>query len=343
MANTNTIPDPYRDNEANVKNFADHIREKAALEQISVRDMASREISRFRDVTFWVNTQYGGSQLRLRDSDGKVISKLKKGAKINILNSSVALDSPDNDRGQWPDDSHIFVLVEANAADTEAGGKEGEKVQGWVSTEYIQQLGEPEPIPVPEPIPQLIVPIAPLEEKPEEWVYPEAEEEKVIPEPPKPRPDILKPIPEETEKPNSVQAPDKKYVEVPTPPVVPVAPEKSESETREKPNTVQAPDKQYQPVPVPTNTPNTQPTNETEKPNSVQIGTEKPVVEKKKWLFEKFIDANVALYNWVTGDKGIVSKQSTTTTKSGELEVKPTENTNTEIKKEEKGSINIAK
>lgn len=329
MANTPSIvPDPYRDNEAKVINFADHIRETAINEKKTVIQAAEKEIDRFQGVMFWVNTQYGGTQLRLRDGNGKVITKLKPGTQLKIMGDFA--QSMDDDRNKGNPDEHIWVQVEVDAADTEAGGTG--KIKWWVSTEYIKSLSEPVKTEIIEqPI------LDPILDNPESW----GEEVPDVPEPPAPNPDTIKPV-EETEKPNTVQTPDKKYVEVPTPPVVPVAPEKSESETREKPNTVQAPDKQYQPVPVPTNTPNTQPANETEKPNSVQIGTEKPVAEKKKWLFGRFIDANVALYNWVTGDKGIVSKESTTTTKSGELEVKPTENTNTEIKKEEKGSINIA-
>lgn len=41
------------------------------------------------------------------------------------------------------------------------------------------------------------------------------------------------------------------------------------------------------------------------------------------------------IYNQFTG-KGIVEKESTTTTKSGDLEIKPAEDTHSQPKKEEK-------
>lgn len=53
MANTNTIPDIYRDNEHKVdNNFADKIREKARAETKSVAEVAHAEVQRLRDVTF---------------------------------------------------------------------------------------------------------------------------------------------------------------------------------------------------------------------------------------------------------------------------------------------------
>ncbi len=55
------------------------------------------------------------------------------------------MNHPDNDRKGGKNDAHIFVEVEADLADTKHGqklisqGKDitGQKVRGWVSTEYI--------------------------------------------------------------------------------------------------------------------------------------------------------------------------------------------------------------
>ena len=329
MSTNNNISNIYRDNEHKVdNNFADHIREKAAMEQMSVSNMALKEIHRFRDVTFWVNTQYDGSQLRLRNNDGKVITKLKKNAKINIVDPSVATDGvvrdqPDNDRGQGPDDSHIFVLVEADAADTEAGGNG--KVQWWVSTEYIQSLGEPEPAPVVETIPPLIEPIVAPEEKPEEWTYPEGKEpfpgepdpfkvvdeaKKDTPESPKPRPDILKPI------------------ETPV--------KKSETPISNTVNTVEAVDREYRAVsPVPV----------TQAPAN---GSSAPTENKS--LFQKTNDKIISFWRGVARfvlspwkkniqlANGLFEEKTTTTTQNGNLVIKPTisDKTTTETPQTEK-------
>jgi hypothetical protein len=143
MANTNTIPDIYRDNEHKVdNNFADKIREKARAETKSVAEVAHAEVQRLRDVTFWVNTEHGWSQLRLRDGDtNAVITKFKPGAKLRILADAWHSNMPDDDRNRGTPDEHIFVKVEADAADTEKGGTG--TVQWWVSTEYIKNLSDP--------------------------------------------------------------------------------------------------------------------------------------------------------------------------------------------------------
>lgn len=45
-------PDSYRDNEAQVNNFADHLRQKAAQEQRNIADITGEEMHRFKDVMF---------------------------------------------------------------------------------------------------------------------------------------------------------------------------------------------------------------------------------------------------------------------------------------------------
>lgn len=45
-------PDSYRDNEATVHNFADHLRQKAAQEQRNIADITGEEMHRFKDVMF---------------------------------------------------------------------------------------------------------------------------------------------------------------------------------------------------------------------------------------------------------------------------------------------------
>ncbi len=45
-------PDSYRDNEQHVDNFADHLREKAAIEQRNIVDITTEEMHRFKDVMF---------------------------------------------------------------------------------------------------------------------------------------------------------------------------------------------------------------------------------------------------------------------------------------------------
>ncbi len=333
-------PDSYRDNEKHVDNFADHLRQKAVQEQRNIADITGEEMHRFKDVMFWVNTQHGGSQLRLRDDHGKVISKLKAGAQFKILWNGVA--TIDNDRNKSMPDEHIWVEVEVDAANTEAGGTG--PVRWWVSTEYIQSLSEPiEPV-APKPL-------DPVLDNPDSWGDD-------VPEPPKPNPEVVKPKTEETEKPGTLQSPDASYTEVPAAPVsqTPV------NET-EKPGNLQSPDAKYTEVPTPpvsaTQTPETQktekpgtlqspdtkhteaptvnpqtppPTNETEKPGTVQFAPEEtrattPEPEKKKWFFSSLNDTlnnfYTDVYRKITGWKPVVSEQSTTTTNSGELVIKP--------------------
>lgn len=52
LAPTSLNPDSYRDNEQHVDNFADHLREKAAIEQKNIVDITADEMHRFKDVMF---------------------------------------------------------------------------------------------------------------------------------------------------------------------------------------------------------------------------------------------------------------------------------------------------
>jgi len=52
LAPTPLSPDSYRDNEKHVDNFADHLREKAAIEQKNITFVAADEVRRFKDVMF---------------------------------------------------------------------------------------------------------------------------------------------------------------------------------------------------------------------------------------------------------------------------------------------------
>jgi hypothetical protein len=309
--NAPIVPDIYRDNEKHVENFADHIRQKAQIERKTVEEIARDEVHRFRDIMFWVNTQYDGSQLRIRNLDWSVLTKLKKGAQINIVDTNATFSYPDNDRWQGHDDAHVFVFIEANEADTEAGGTG--KVRWWVSTEYIQSLSEPvEP-------PELVIPPEVEPELPPAW-------EKELPKPPEPNPDVLKPKTEETEKPGTLQSPDSRYTEVLPPPVSPT--QTPETQKTEKPGTLQSPNSKY--TEAPTTTPQKpKPTNENEKPGAVQFAPEKPIPEKK-WFFWSLNDAlnnfHIGVYNTykrITGGEPVISEESTTTTNSGELVIKP--------------------
>lgn len=69
-----------------------------------------------------MNTQYGGAQLRLRDDHGKVISKLKQGAQFKIVGEKGPAQTIDDDGNTGNPDEHIWVEVEVDAAQTEAGG-----------------------------------------------------------------------------------------------------------------------------------------------------------------------------------------------------------------------------
>lgn len=324
-------PDSYRDNEQYVDNFADHLREKAAIEQKNIVDITAEEMHRFKDVMFWVNTQHSGAQLRLRDDHGKVISKIKEGAQLKIVGNHHA--TVDDDGAPGHPDEHIWVEVEVDAAQTEAGGTG--PIRWWVSTEYINALREPDPV----------------LDSPESW----GED---VPKPPKPNPEVVKPKTEETEKPGTLQSPDASYVEVPpatvsqTPtsetekpgtlqspntsynevPTPPVSPAQTpETQKTEKPGTLQSPDTSH--TEAPTANPQTPtPTTEDEKPGTVQFAPEEtktptPEPEKKKWFFWSLNDTlnnfYIGVYKKITGWKPIVSEQSTTTTDGGDLVVKP--------------------
>ncbi len=64
----NMSPDAYRDNESRVTNFADTIRESAAKEKADITATAKKQLERYKDVSFTVNTEKDGYQLRIRES-----------------------------------------------------------------------------------------------------------------------------------------------------------------------------------------------------------------------------------------------------------------------------------
>jgi len=95
-------PEAFRDNEVNVKNLADSIRDehfKSSGKTISdIAKLKLGELKRSR-AKLTVNTEKEGFQLRLRESDnpaqtGEEIHALRKGAQLTIVSDEV-INRPD--------------------------------------------------------------------------------------------------------------------------------------------------------------------------------------------------------------------------------------------------------